>query len=404
MVEVKIKDKYRLMIVAPTSFFYQAPIYRELSASDRIDLMVLFCSEEGKTSKDVFPKFGIDKQWGDSEATLEGYRYKFLKNYSIHSSYLKWPFGLINLGVIKEVKEFKPDIVVIMSWVNSTDFISVLSCVLFGAQLFIMTDANIQAESQKSNWVKYLKKVFLGNVLFKLASGFLYAGTGNKQLYQSYGVPEKKLIPFAFSWESQHFLAQPRLKGSEINEIKAKIGISKDDFVILYCGRLSPEKAPMDLLKGYESAGSEGKALVFAGDGPVRLELEKYIHDNRIQSVYFMGFLDRGEINQCYEMADVLVLPSKQEATGAVLTEGMCFDLPIIASDQVGFGLDLVKEGRNGFVYPVGSINELAKYLNLISTASKSDIEIMGSNSRKLIEQWSNFSLAESLLNHLDNK
>lgn len=391
------------MIIAPTSFFYQAPIYRELSANERIELMVLFCSEEGKTSKDVLPKFGIDKEWGDSDATLEGYNYEFIKNYSLYSSYLKWPFGLINLGVIKQVKEFKPDIVVIMSWVNATDLISVLSCVLFGSKLFIMTDANIQAEARKPPWIRWLKKMFLGNVLFKFASGFLYAGAGNKELYKSYGVPEQKLIPFAFSWESQHFLAQPRLEHSAIKEIKANIGISEDDFVILFCGRLSPEKAPIDLLKGYEASGTDGKALVFAGDGPVRPELEEYIHNNRVQSVYFLGFLDRGEINQCYEMADVLVLPSRQEATGAVITEGMCFDLPLIVSDQVGFGLDLVKEGLNGFIYPVGSTNELAKYLNLLSSASKSDIEIMGSNSRKLIEQWADFSLAESLLNHLDN-
>ena len=120
------KEKYQVVFVAPTAFFYQAPIFRELAAHPRIDLMVYFCSDEAISGEDVRKKFQTNEQWGDTEKTLKGYKYKFLRNYSPFPSYLWWPFGLMNFGIWRELKTTKPDAVVIMSWVNVTDIVTVL--------------------------------------------------------------------------------------------------------------------------------------------------------------------------------------------------------------------------------------------------------------------------------------
>jgi len=48
------------------------------------------------------------------------------------------------------------------------------------------------------------------------------------------------------------------------------------------------------------------------------------------------------------------------------VNEAMCFDLPVIVSDVVGCGYDLVKQGINGFVFPLGDIDRLAEYISIV--------------------------------------
>ncbi len=396
------KNKYRVVFVAPSSFFYQAPIYRELASHPRIQLIVYFCSDEAVRGVDVRMKFQTAGQWGDKGKTLEGYEYKFLKNFSPHPSYLRWPFGLMNFGIWWEIKKSKPDAVVIMSWVNITDLISILACMIFRSPLLFMTDANILAEAERQKWKYQVKKLFLGKILFRLAAGFLHTGTANSLFYQRYGVSEERLVPFAFSWESKDFLRDADRLRSQRTQIRTELGISQESSVVLYCGRLSPEKAPLHLLKAYELVRTAHKVLLFVGDGGLKRELENYATERQIPSVHFLGFKNRTEVAKFYTIADVLVLPSIREATGAVVTEAMSFGLPVIVSNKVGFAIDLVKHGSNGFIFPVGDTEALAGYITQVIEASEEKKAGMANQSRKLVEEWSQLNLAESLLKHLD--
>ena len=157
----------------------------------------------------------------------------------------------MNFGLWKEIKKDKPDVAVIMSWVNITDWVVILACLLFRVRLLILTDANILAESDKSKWTSLLKNMLLGKIIFRVADGFLHAGTANKLLYKKYGVPDNKLVPFAFSWETKDFLAMADGIKAKRSQLRRKLGIPDNQFVILYCGRLSPEKAPIHLLEAF---------------------------------------------------------------------------------------------------------------------------------------------------------
>jgi glycosyltransferase involved in cell wall biosynthesis len=81
----------------------------------------------------------------------------------------------------------------------------------------------------------------------------------------------------------------------------------------------------------------------------------------------------------------------------------MSFGLPVIVSDKVGFGIDLVEHGSNGYIFPVGDTVALAGYLTKLMVASKEQRSEMAKRSRQIVEEWSNLDLAGSLLNHLDS-
>ncbi len=90
------KLRYKVVIVAPTCFYYQVTLFRKLAAHPRIDLLVCFCSDESLYARDVHEMYKTDSSWGDEGQLLDGFKYRFLKNRSLSPSYLKWPFGLIN--------------------------------------------------------------------------------------------------------------------------------------------------------------------------------------------------------------------------------------------------------------------------------------------------------------------
>ena len=401
--EMKVpSEKIKLVIIAPTCFYYQAPIYRSLALHPRLELIVYFCSDEALTGGDVMAKFNTDKQWGVEDSMLSGYEYQFLKNYSPSPSYLKWPFGLLNLGIWGEIESRRPHLVVLMSWMNPTWWTAIAACLRYRIPFFYLTDQNIEIESSKTKWLHWTKKVLLGMGLFRITSGFLCAGTSNMNLYEYYGVPPVKLIPFAYSWGYESLLRiAPEYIGRRF-ELRREFGIPPDSRVFMYCGRLSSEKNPAQLLEAYDRLDSNKKTLIIVGDGNQRSQLEEYVATHRLTAVHFLGFQDRTVLPKCYAIADALVLPSLRETWGMVVNEAMCFSLPILVSSQVGAGRDLVVEGYNGFKFPAGDREGLTRSLQRILDLSSSEQTRMGARSREILASWSRRDLAEDLVGYFD--
>jgi glycosyltransferase involved in cell wall biosynthesis len=394
--------KYKVSVVSPTPFFYQVALYRDLAAHSRIDLTVYFCSDEGLSGRDVVKQFNTVGQWGGEEDILTGYTYKFLRNYSPYPSYLNWPIGLINLGIWGELRRSRPDALILMSWMNPTWWLAALACARYRIPLLYLTDANIQREQLSPWWKSWPKRLLLGAGLFKFTSGFLCAGEANKQLYRHYGVPDSKLVDFAYSWGYESLLKAARELAHQRDLLRSQLGIAKDGRVILYCGRFSPEKGLYVLLEAFRQLELPGKALIFVGDGKLRGALEAYTAKHNLDSVQFLGFKDRREIPEYYAAADVLVLPSFSETAGLVINEAMCFRLPVIVSDQVGSGMDLVKNGYNGFIFPVGDSSALAGSIKQLFDLPERERQKMGARSLDLMTKWTQRDLAASLLLYLD--
>jgi glycosyltransferase involved in cell wall biosynthesis len=394
---------YKVAIIAPTCFYYQAPLFRALAANERIDLIVYFCSDEGSSGKDVKSVYGNDQNWGVEDQLLDGYRSKLLKNHSPRGSYLKSLTGLANFGVWNELSRERPDAVVIMSWMNPTWWLTFLACLRFKIPVLFMTDANFYAEKLTNTWKSWIKRYFLGKLLFPLTTGFLYAGTANRLLYTSHGVQNEKLVPFAYSWGYQQLIEKSEELRDRRMQLRKKHGVPEDASIVLYCGRLSSEKASMELLKAYQLVSHPKKALVLVGDGSLRSQMQDFIDLHGLESVYFMGFQNRNDLGDFYALADILVLPSNRETWGLVVNEALSFSLPVVVSDQVGAGIDLVIHDQNGYIFPAGEIPALADQISKLLGLSDQDREKMGEKSYSLIKEWSDRDLAVPLGEYLDS-
>jgi glycosyltransferase involved in cell wall biosynthesis len=220
-------------------------------------------------------------------------------------------------------------------------------------------------------------------------------------MYKYYGVQDEKLTRFAFSWGYDSMLKLSDEYASRRRQLRSELAIPENSYVILYCGRLSPEKGLPNLIEAYENLERPNKVLAIAGDGPLKESLYNYTVEHNINSVHFFGFQGREEIAKYYAISDVLVLPSHRETWGMVISESMCFGLPIISSVQVGASMDLVRDGYNGFTYSAGDVEALTEILQKMVDLPEEDRATMGKNSRQLIEQWSNRNLVDTLNDYL---
>jgi glycosyltransferase involved in cell wall biosynthesis len=393
---------HNVTIIAPTCFYYQGPLFRALAADNRIDLMVIFCTDEGVSGIDIASAYGTIESWGSEADLLEGYNSKFIRNHAPGGSYLKSLVGLFNLGIWQELNRTRPNAVVVMSWMNPTWWLTFLACLRFRIPILLMTDANADAEQLKSTWKSWLKRIFLGSFLFPSASGFLCAGTANKQLYALYGAPDRKLFDFAYSWGYASLIEKSKLLRNQKSELRTQYGLPQDAVIILYCGRLSTEKGVIELIDAYKLVLHPRKALVLVGDGRLRRQMQETANAHGIESIYFMGFRNREEIGKFYSLSDILVLPSRRETWGMVVNEGLCFSLPVVTSDQVGSGRDLVIHGENGYVFPAGDVSALAKGISRLIDLPDEDLLKMGEKSWSIINEWTNRDIVAAMVESLE--
>ena len=114
--------------------------------------------------------------------------------------------------------------------------------------------------------------------------------------------------------------------------------------VVAFVGRFVGLKNIPTLLRAFEPLRDRAQ-LVLIGDGPERAALETldpYAH--------FTGFLSGDDLLAWYNLIDILVLPSTQEAYGAVTGEALMAGVKVVVSRKAG-SADLVREGENGYLF-----------------------------------------------------
>ena len=113
--------------------------------------------------------------------------------------------------------------------------------------------------------------------------------------------------------------------------------------VVAFVGRFVGLKNIPSLIEVFRP-WKERAQLVLIGDGPERTRLEELAPD-----ALFPGMLSGDDLLAWYDLIDILVLPSAQEAYGAVTGEALMAGAKVIVSARAG-SRDLVRSGENGFI------------------------------------------------------
>ena len=138
-------------------------------------------------------------------------------------------------------------------------------------------------------------------------------------------------------------------------------------FELLFVGRLVERKGVHLLLDALASLPAARRPVLHVvGDGPDRAGLEERARRLELGAgAVFHGFVAKEELQRRLSTCDAFVLPAvvdakgDTEGLGVVLIEAMSYARPVIASAAGGI-VDIVEDGRNGFLVPPGDAAALA--------------------------------------------
>lgn len=371
-----------LAIVLSHPVQYFSPLFRALAAQPGLELMVYYGSRRG-TVPLVDPGFGKAYAW--DVPLLEGYRYKFLPGLFGDADNTP-PTRQLNPSIVNEITPRRYDAVWVHGYMGNASWLAMLTALMKGVPVLMRGESHLRVDppSAAKKCVKYLAL----RALFSRLAGFLCIGTLNKTYYQHFGVPDSRLFWCPYTVDNAFFRHHAEILAPQRHELRAQWGVHDDRPLILFAGKLRPVKQPLLLLQAYRRVRQRCScALLMAGDGPLRGELEAEIRRSAIQDVHITGFLNQTEIPKAYAAADLLVLPSRAEPWGLVVNEATNFSLPIVVSDRVGCGPDLVRSGVNGEVFEHNSAGALETALERCVSQPERLVKL-GRASLERIREW----------------
>jgi len=147
---------------------------------------------------------------------------------------------------------------------------------------------------------------------------------------------------------------------------------------LFYAGLLGIAQGVLELCKNIDLKGLDVELHLF-GDGAEKIEIERFISDNKESKIHFHGMLDRKMLHQTIKTFDIAIVPLATRIYGSVpskIFEYGSLGFPILYFGG-GEGETIVEENKLGWIAAVGNYNELNEVIRVISTLSKSEIQAM---------------------------
>lgn len=133
---------------------------------------------------------------------------------------------------------------------------------------------------------------------------------------------------------------------------RREVGLDPDDPIVLYVGRLDPEKSVERVLAAFERiAGTVPAArLVLVGQGTQAAALRAQAGRSAAAArVHFVGVRPHDALPAWYRAADVFLFASETETQGLVLAEAGACGLPAVAVSAPGCD-EVVRDGETGIL------------------------------------------------------
>ena len=149
----------------------------------------------------------------------------------------------------------------------------------------------------------------------------------------------------------------------ELENLKKELNIKKDDFIILYVGRIAKEKNIEFLINNLKDISKKipKTKMVIVGDGPDMNDLALLVHKNKLdKKVIFTGKVPWNDIPKYYQLANVFVTSSKTETQGLTVIEAMAASKVVVAIKDESFLL-VMTDQQDGLFFETEE-----EYKNLI--------------------------------------
>jgi len=201
----------------------------------------------------------------------------------------------------------------------------------------------------------FLKRYRLSRIVFNNAAHLYIAISQQiRSDLKELGIPENKVIYLPNGIDTELFHPTD----------------SREDNLIIFVGRISPEKGLHILLKALNHLETSIRLVVIGPfwDSNYYQDIRKLAETEKTRGkhkIEFLGALDLKDVISWYQKASILVLPSFSEGLPVVVLEALSCETSVIAT-SVGGIPDIVKDLENGLLFPPGNPHKLAEEIQYL--------------------------------------
>ncbi|SEL71767.1 Glycosyltransferase involved in cell wall bisynthesis [Maribacter orientalis] len=231
--------------------------------------------------------------------------------------------------------------------------------------------------------------LFFDKIICKFATHVYPEGNGVKNDLLNYKVTTKPLKVIANGnvngIDLDKYTAELFSK-EDNNQLRKTIGVSEEDFVFLFIGRLVNDKGVNELANAFDKLSSthENVKLVMVGAHIGETDLlpdQTWAKINANNSILYVGHQD--DVRPFLAMSNVFVFPSYREGFPNVVLEAGAMGLPAIVTDINGSN-EIVVDGENGLIIPSKDEDALFKAMKILLTDNSLNTKL-AKNARPMI-------------------
>lgn len=231
--------------------------------------------------------------------------------------------------------------------------LSMLAAKFAGVPVRIHTFTGLIFPSKKGFLQRIL--IFMDRLLCACATHIYPEGEGVKRDLIQYKITSKHLEVIAngnVNGIDTTYFSKEKVSLQEQESLKKELGISENDFVFIFVGRLVGDKGINELISAFSQLPTPNSQLLLVGPlesdlDPLETETLKEIENN--PNIISVGF--QNDVRSYFAIADCLVFPSYREGFPNVVLQAGAMELPSIVTDINGSN-EIVMDGENGIIIP----------------------------------------------------
>lgn len=267
------------------------------------------------------------------------------------------------------------DAIVVCGYASPTAILAMIYMRLCKIPFYMEVDGGLIRSD--SRW-KYTVKKWL----ITRPSAWISSGLITTKYLTHYGADASEIqhYPFSSLWQKDIPARVPTIQ--EKQNLRQKLGITEEKIVVSV-SRFIPSKRLDMLITSASTLGN--KVGVYLIGGEATEEYSRIQKELNAQNVHFVGFLKKDKLTEYYRAADLFVLPTQSDVWGLVINEAMAQGLPVITTDRCVAGLELIENGKNGYIVPVDDQDALTQ---AILNTLNSDCRAMGEAALETIRPY----------------
>lgn len=313
-------------------------------------------------------KKATDRDAGWKARATTSFRSVYLKGIRTSSDQFLCP------GIVKILNR-RFDHIIVGGYSTPTSMLAIEYMRLRRISFWIEADGGIISNDNK---LKYgLKRHLISS-----ASAWFSSGKATTEYLVHYGAKQEKTCVYPFTSVSANQILDHLPTKEEKENLRKELGVTEQKMIISV-GRFIPVKGFDVLMKAAKNLPSDIGVYIVGGQPD-----ENYLkmqNELNLSHVHFIDFMSPDRLAKYYQAANLFVLMTRGDVWGLVVNEAMANGLPVITTDRCVAGLELVQNGKNGYIVPVDDADALAEAITKFYVG---DMQGMAENALKAIRGY----------------